>query len=101
MSAPFITPSARQDILAIWAYIAADSVRHADLVEEAILATCYLAARVPLAGHRRPEFTGRDLLFLPVTAYGWYTVAYTSRTTPIRIIGVFHGARDVRKLFRR
>lgn len=101
MSAPFITPDARQDILAIWSYIAADSIHHADLVEEAILATCDLAASIPRAGHRRPEFTGRDLFFLPVTAYEWYTVAYTSKTAPIRIIGVFHGARDVRKLFRR
>jgi plasmid stabilization system protein ParE len=69
VSGSFITPDARKDILAIWAFIAADSIHHADLVEEAILATCDLAAAVPRAGHRRPEFTRRDILFLPVTAY--------------------------------
>jgi plasmid stabilization system protein ParE len=45
-----ITPAARRDIKSIWRYIADDSLHHADLVAEAILATCSLTAELPGRG---------------------------------------------------
>lgn len=96
---PFLTPAARLDIFEIWQYIAKDSERHADLVEAAILATCELAGATPEIGHRRVEFSGRDLLFLVVNDYKRYSVAYVHNVEGVQILGVVHGARDIQRLF--
>ncbi len=100
MSAPLITPVARRDIASIWLYIARDSVRHADLVEEAIVATCFSVADTPGLGHRRPEVRNTKVLFLAVQGYERYSIAYLAGTEPLRIVRVVHGARDVPRLFR-
>ena len=100
MSVPFITPAATRNIRSIWRYIARDSVHHADLVEEAILATCQSVADDPGMGHVRPDLTGRNILFFPVNGYKRYVVAYVPGSNPLRILRVLHGARDVPKLFR-
>jgi plasmid stabilization system protein ParE len=100
LSVPFITPAARRDIRSIWRYIAQDSVRHADLVEEAILTTCYSTAELPGIGHQRPDLTERKILFVPVRNYERYVIAYAAESAPLRILRVLHGARDVPRLFR-
>jgi plasmid stabilization system protein ParE len=69
-----ITRSARRDITSIWRFIARDSVRHADLVEDAIVATCYSVASLPVVGHRRTDLTRRDILFAPVHGYDKYQI---------------------------
>lgn len=99
LSTPLITPSARRDIKSIWRYIAQDSVRHADLVAEAILATCHATAEMPRIGHARPDLTQRKILFVPVRDYELYVIAYAAESEPLRILRVLHGARDVPRLF--
>ena len=100
LSVPFITPSARRDIKSIWRYIAQDSVHYADLVADAILATCYATAELPEIGHARPDLTQRNILFVPVRNYERYVIAYAAESEPLRILRVLHGARDVPRLFR-
>ena len=100
LSSLFVTAVARRDIKSIWRYIAKDSVRHADLVEKAIIATCYSAADMPQIGHKRDDLTHRNMLFVTVHDYERYTVAYVPGPKPLRIVRVLHGARDVPKLFR-
>lgn len=51
------TPAARRDLKNIWQYIARDSVRYADRVEEAIYRTCFDAAMMPLMGKERADLT--------------------------------------------
>jgi plasmid stabilization system protein ParE len=99
VSIPFLTRAAQRDIKSIWRYIALDSERHANLVQMAILETCSLAARLPDLGHKRPELSERNVLFLPVTSYSKYVVAYAPGTDPLRIVRILHGARDISRLF--
>jgi plasmid stabilization system protein ParE len=51
-------------------------------------------------GHPRPDLTRQDLLFIPVKGYDRYTIAYTTRSSPLKILRVLHGSRDVPKFFR-
>ncbi len=100
MTLPFVTPTARRDIRDIWRYIAQDSSRHADLVEDAIIAACFAAADMPQLGHRRQGIRNPNVLFLAVSGYERYSIACLADSQPLRILGVVHGARDVPKLFR-
>ena len=98
---PFIlTVNARRDLRSIWRYIGEDSVRHADLVEEAVLATCRSAAAMPDLGHKREGVRRPDVLFLSVQGYERYSIAYLANSQPLRVLRVVHGARDVPRLFR-
>ena len=99
MSTPFITPTARRDIDSIWQYIARDSIHHADLVEAAIAATCFAVAQMPGLGHRRAGVRRPNVLFLTVSGYERYSIAYLADSEPLRVLRVVHGARDVPKLF--
>jgi plasmid stabilization system protein ParE len=100
LSAYLFTPVASRDLEAIWQYIARDSVRHADLVEEAILATCRFAAEMDGVGHRREDVGKPKVLFLTVSDYKRDSIAYLSGTSPLRIVRVVHGSRDVPRLLR-
>jgi plasmid stabilization system protein ParE len=100
VSSFFLTPEAARDLESIWQYIARDSVPHADLVEEAIYSTCRSAAAMEGMGHRRPDVDKTPVLFLAVEGYKRYSIAYLSGTSPLRIVRVVHGARNVPKLFR-
>lgn len=97
----FLTRTAWRELEAIWQFIAHDSRRHADLVEEAILDTCRSAAELPKTGHKKPGIRNPQILFLNVAKYENYSIAYLAGSVPLRVVRVMHGARDVRKLFRR
>jgi plasmid stabilization system protein ParE len=101
LSTPLFTPAAKRDIRTIWRYIARDSVRHADLVREAIFETCALAAEQPVVGHKRAELSRRSILFRSVRDYEAYLIAYVEGSEPLRILRVLHGARNFQKHFRR
>jgi plasmid stabilization system protein ParE len=95
-----LTATARRDLSAIWKYISRDSVHHADLVEEAVYATCRLAATTPVIGHRRREVTKGNVLFLAVSGYEVYSIAYLADSEPLTVVRVLHGARNLPRLFR-
>jgi plasmid stabilization system protein ParE len=99
VSPPFITPIAKRDITSIWRYIARDSVHHADRVEQAIIEACFSAAKTPGMGHRREGIRNPRVLFLAVLGYERYSIAYLAGVSPLRVLRVVHGARDVPRLF--
>ncbi len=100
VSSYFLTPEASRDLESIWQFVAQNSVHHADLLEEAIYATCRSAAAMDGMGHRRRDVDKPMMLFLGVRGYKRYSIAYVSGTSPLRVVRVIHGSRNVLKLFR-
>lgn len=99
VSSYLLTAAARRDLKSIWWYIAEDSLRHADLVEEAVLETCRSAAAISGLGHRRQGVRNPKILFLAVSGYERYCIAYLAGSEPLRVLRILHGARDVPRLF--
>jgi len=95
-----LTPLAKADIFDIWSFIAGDSERAADRVEEAIYEACAFLAEGPLRGHSRPDLTSRDVCFWTLTRYPNYTVVYRPETTPLQVIAVLHGKRNLHRVLK-
>lgn len=91
-----LTASARADIFGIWSYIAADSVDAAHRVRDAILDACEHVAENPLSGHTRHGFARRGLRFWSVTRYPNYLLVYRPESSPLEVIAVLHGMRNLR-----
>jgi antitoxin ParD1/3/4 len=98
MSLYFLTPRAKADIFKIWSNIARDSESAADRVEQAIYAACDFVAEAPMRGHLRQSLTSRPLRFWTLTRYPNYAIVYRPETTPIEIVAVVHGRRDIARL---
>ena len=101
MSAYALTPLAKTDIFKIWSFIAESSEQAADRVEQAIYEACTFIAESPMRGHMRPDLTIRSLRFWTLTRYPNYAVVYRAETSPLQIVAVLHGKRDIRRLLRR
>ena len=97
MSGYVLTPLAKSDIFNIWSYIAEDSENAADRVEQAIYGACAFLADGPLRGHTRPDLTTRSLRFWTLNRYPNYTVVYRPEATPLQIVAVLHGKRNIRR----
>ncbi len=92
-----LTSLAKADIFDIWSYIANDNEEAANLVELAIYEACEFVAGTPFGGQSRPDFTPRSLCFWTVTRYPNYTVVYRPETTPLQVVAVLHGKRNIRR----
>jgi plasmid stabilization system protein ParE len=101
MNSYLLTPRATTDIFKIWSYIARDSESAADRVEQAIYAACSSIAQAPMHGHLRQNLTSRPLRFWTLRRYPNYSVAYRPDTTPVEIVAVIHGRRNIPRLLRR
>jgi plasmid stabilization system protein ParE len=100
MSVYALTPLAKADIFEIWSYIADDNEPAADRVEQAIYNACAFVAADPLRGHLRPGLTSRSLRFWTLTRYPNYAVVYRPETTPVEIVAVLHGKRNIRRILK-
>jgi antitoxin ParD1/3/4 len=100
MSGYALTPLAKADIFDIWSYIAGDSQDAADRVEQAIYDACAFLTDGPLRGHSRPDLTTRPVRFWTLTRYPNYTIVYRPETTPLQIIAVLHGKRNIRRILK-
>jgi plasmid stabilization system protein ParE len=100
MSVYALTPLAKADIFDIWAYIADASEEAANRVEQAIYDACEFVAEAPMRGHSRPDLTTRSLRFWTLTRYPNYTVVYRPETSPLQVVAVLHGKRDIRRILR-
>ncbi len=100
MIAYVLTPLAKADIFEIWSYIAEDSEEAADRVEGAIFDACSLVAKNPLFGHARPDLTARPLRFWALARYPNYAVVYRPETSPLEIVAVLHGKRNLRRVLK-
>jgi plasmid stabilization system protein ParE len=91
---------AKADIFDIWSHIADDNEDAADRVERAIYDACAFVAEAPMRGHSRPDLTIRSLRFWTLTRYPNYTVVYRPETTPLEIVAVIHGKRNIRRILK-
>jgi len=101
MSAYALTPLAKADIFEIWSYIADNSEDAANRVEQAIYDACAFVAEAPMRGHSRSDLTTRSLRFWTLTRYPNYTVVYRPEMSPVQVVAILHGKRDLRRLLKR
>ncbi len=81
-----------QDLDDIWEFVAADNIDAADRLIAKFFDAFEALARMPGMGHQRKDLTQLAVLFWPV---GNYLVIYHAERTPIEIVAVVHGKRDV------
>jgi antitoxin ParD1/3/4/toxin ParE1/3/4 len=91
-----LTSKARADLFTIWEYISNDSVSAADKVISRIEKAFSQLADMPGNGHFRQDLLNQRFKFWTVYSF---VIVYSWRTTPIRIIAVVHGARDLEAFF--
>jgi plasmid stabilization system protein ParE len=92
----FLTPEARADPIEIWNYIAEDSIDSADQVVARLYDAFMRLGQTPGMGHHREDLADSRHRFWAVYSY---IVAYRWETTPIQVIAVVHGARQLEAFF--
>jgi antitoxin ParD1/3/4 len=98
MSAIQFTPQAAEDLDGIWWFIAEDSRDAADRVEMEIVATCRRLAKHPLMGIKRQDITRLPVRFWTVTKFPNYVIVYRPEASPLQVIAVLHGKRDLKRV---
>ena len=88
---------ALHDLFEIWNHIRQDNPDAADRVEAELPDKCESLARMPGQGHRRTDYTKSPILFFLIYSY---LIAYRPGTDPLQILGIVHGARDVKRLLK-
>ena len=81
-----------RDLFNIRDHIRQDNPDVADRVEAELS-----LSRMPGQGHRRTDYTKSPILFFPIYSY---LIAYRPGTDPLQILGIVHGARDVKRLLK-
>jgi len=87
-----ISEPAETDLVEIWDYIAPHNLNAADRLIEKFFEAFQKLADLPKIGHSRPDLTHRVVRFWPV---GHYLVIYKSEVSPIEIVRVLSGFRDI------
>ena len=95
MSRFIFAPAARQDLRDIQEFIARESIPGARRVMRELRNACARLADDPYLGHSREDLTEQPVLFWPVRAY---FIIYRPETSPLEIVCVLHGARDISNL---
>lgn len=91
-----LAPEAARDLAEIWRYVKNESSRNtAERVENAIRKKIVFLAGSQDAGHRRQDLTSADVRFFPVYSY---LIVYRQSTSPLQVVAILHGARDVAEL---
>ena len=98
MTSYSLAPEALQDLQELWDYIATENLDAADRMIDTLFAAFERLAAMPGLGHRREDLTDRPLRFWTVDAY---LVIYRAERTPIEIVAVTRGGRDIPRLLRR
>lgn len=97
MTPYILAPDALQDLQELWDSIAIENLDAADRVIDTLFAAFEQLAVMPGLGHRREDLTDRPLRFWTV---GAYLVVYRAERTPIEIVAVTRGGRDIPRLLR-
>jgi antitoxin ParD1/3/4 len=92
MSGYVLGRDAEHDLDDLWGYIAADSVDAADRLTATLFDAFEALARNPGMSHKRKDLTQFPVLFWPV---GNYLVIYRAESSPIEIVAIVHGKRDI------
>jgi antitoxin ParD1/3/4/toxin ParE1/3/4 len=90
-----LTRAAKQDVGDIAAYIAEENPVAARRVLAKLRQAMRRLAQAPGLGHLREDLADEPLRFWPVYSY---LIVYRSETTPLQVIRVLHGARDVKAI---
>jgi antitoxin ParD1/3/4/toxin ParE1/3/4 len=98
MSRFLVTTEARADLFAFWEHIAEDSLDAADKVIREIEDSFSKLAEMPGIGHSRKDLLDQRYKFWSVYSY---VIAYRWEASPIQIIAVVRGARDLDAFFGR
>src|SRR3546814_2515417 len=98
MASYFLTVAAQDDIEDIIATVAASNAEAAQSLEDRIYEAFDLLAQMPGIGHSREDLTDLPVLFFRITKWP-YTALYTNGS-PIKIIRVVHGRRDIPELLK-
>lgn len=86
------TEAAEDDLDDIWEYVASGNIDAADRIVIEVRSACERLAEHPGIGHARGDLTHRPLKFWSVYSY---LIVYAPDTSPLQILAVLHGARDV------
>jgi plasmid stabilization system protein ParE len=92
MAVYLISPDAMEDLKDIRDFIALDNPTAADDVIDKLFDALEDLAQWPGQGHTRRDLTDRNVRFWPV---GSYLVVYRSDPTPLQVVAILHGARDI------
>ena len=97
MSNYIVSPRADEDLFEIWRHLfERSSVEIANRVESELYAAFETLAQNPRIGHKRTDLTSHPVLFF--TLYS-YMIVYRPHT-PLEIVRVLHGKRDVKRILR-
>ena len=88
-----LTHAAEDDLFEIWIFIAEDNLHAADRLEADIFDACQRVAQKPDLGHFRRDLTDKLVRFFAVR--GTYLIVYDPDSSPLEVLRVLHGARDV------
>jgi toxin ParE1/3/4 len=88
---------ASEDVSHIFGYIATDNLRAAEKWRDELIELLLLLARNPLMGERCPELA-KDLCNISL---GNYVIYFRPHHQHVQIVRVVHGARDVKRIFRK
>jgi toxin ParE1/3/4 len=91
------SPQAERDTLQIWTRIAQDDVAAADDLTDSFTAALEVLAQFPGVGRARDELRP-GLRSFPVRKY---LLLYKKVPGGIEVVRVIHGARDLRRIFRK
>ena len=90
-----LAPSGRDDLDAIWLYIAKDNPVAATRVEQELIAAMRHLGQHPFSGHRREDLTDKPVRFWSVYSY---IIVYDHAVSPVHILRILSGYRDVKQL---
>ncbi len=91
-----LSARAINDLESIWLYIAQDSVDAANRVEASFFAAFSRLAQFPMLGSTRPKITSQPLRFWNIPRFPGYTVIYRPDTSPLLVVTIIHGMRNLR-----
>ncbi len=94
MSDFVLTPAAQADVLRIIDFLEGDNPSAILKVVDAFDDAMQLLAENPMIGHIRRDLAGDDVRFWPVK----YLIVYHPETTPLQVVRVLHGRRDLKAL---
>ncbi|HIG26702.1 MAG TPA: type II toxin-antitoxin system RelE/ParE family toxin [Verrucomicrobiales bacterium] len=95
MSGYLFTETVRQDANDIWDYISQDIIDAVDRVIAEFQRVVSRLSVLPDMGHRREDLTGKDYRFWSVHSY---LIIYNPDSTPLQIVRILSGFRDITPL---
>ena len=98
MSGFLLSPDADEDVFQIWSYLFQRvGIETANRIESELYNAFEALAVTPGQGHRRPDLTKEPVLFF---ALYQYMIVYRAKT-PLEIVRVLHGKRNVGRILQR